>query len=358
MPILEAEGLVKIYGRRRVVDGVSLQVEPGEIVGLLGPNGAGKTTSFKMMCGLVRPDRGKVFLQDSDVTQWPLHERSSSGGMGYLPQQASVFGKLSVEKNLKGVMQLLGFSRKQQKFRMEELFDQFKIGHIRKTRAGKLSGGERRRLEIARCLVSEPKIIMLDEPFAGIDPVTVQSIQIIIKSLAADGIAVLITDHAAREILQITDRTYVVNEGQVLCSGSQEEILSNADVRDKYLGDIDIHTSPASQASNPSPSLIQTPFHTKEKKSEIVAGNAPNRSEMQARHPKAGQNPPPKFLEQNNEPPGLDATEQEVVAALNAAGRDASNGKERISNRPKIVFADSEKPVKKRKSYFKSSDLD
>lgn len=358
MPILEAEGLVKIYGRRRVVDGVSLQVEPGEIVGLLGPNGAGKTTSFKMMCGLVRPDRGKVFLQDSDVTQWPLHERSRSGGMGYLPQQASVFGKLSVEKNLKGVMQLLGFSRKQQKSRTEELFDQFKIGHIRKTRAGKLSGGERRRLEIARCLVSEPKIIMLDEPFAGIDPVTVQSIQLIIKSLATDGIAVLITDHAAREILQITDRTYVVNEGQVLCSGSQEEILSNPDVRDKYLGDIDIQTSPPSQASNQSPSLAQNSMNMLEKESEVVSASVPNRSDIQARHSKVGQSPPPKYLQQNQPQRGLDATEQEIVAALNAAGRDASNGNERISKRPKIVFADSEKPIKKRKSFFKSSDLD
>ena len=176
MPILEAEGLVKIYGRRRVVDGVSLFVEPGEIVGLLGPNGAGKTTSFKMMCGLVKPDNGKVFLQGTDVTRWPLHERSRSGGMGYLPQQSSVFAKLSTEENLKGMMQLLGFSRSQQKKRCNELLAQFKIEKIRRSKAGTLSGGERRRLEIARCLVSDPKIIMLDEPFAGIDPVTVQSV--------------------------------------------------------------------------------------------------------------------------------------------------------------------------------------
>lgn len=358
MPILEAEGLVKIYGRRRVVDGVSLQVDPGEIVGLLGPNGAGKTTSFKMMCGLVRPDRGKVYLQDSDVTQWPLHERSRSGGMGYLPQQASVFGKLSVEKNLKGVMQLLGFSRKQQKRRTEELLEQFKIGHIRKTRAGKLSGGERRRLEIARCLVSEPKIIMLDEPFAGIDPVTVQSIQIIIKSLATDGIAVLITDHAAREILQITDRTYVVSEGQVLCSGSQEEILSNPDVRNKYLGDIEIQGAQSTQTQSAPPISTQSTPTISESRLEINADGFPGDADIPMSTPKEEQNAMPKFLKRNRERSGLEPAEQEVVAALNAAGREAAEGSERIPNRPKIVFADSEQTEKKRSTLFKSNDLD
>jgi len=358
MPILEAEGLVKIYGRRRVVDGVSLQVDPGEIVGLLGPNGAGKTTSFKMMCGLVRPDRGKVYLQDADVTQWPLHERSRSGGMGYLPQQASVFGKLSVEKNLKGVMQLLGFSRKQQKRRTEELLEQFKIGHIRKTRAGKLSGGERRRLEIARCLVSEPKIIMLDEPFAGIDPVTVQSIQIIIKSLATDGIAVLITDHAAREILQITDRTYVVSEGQVLCSGSQEEILSNPDVRNKYLGDIEIQGSQSAPTQSTPPNSTPNTPTINERRLENNAHGFPSDADIPSSTPKEEQNAMPKFLKRNREGSGLEPAEQEVVAALNAAGREAAGGSERIPNRPKIVFADSEQTEKKRSTLFKSSDLD
>jgi len=169
MEILAAKGLVKTYSRRRVVDGVSLEVRAGEIIGLLGPNGAGKSTSFKMMCGLVTPDRGSVFLQGVDVTKWPLHRRSREGGMGYLPQQSSVFSKLSVQDNLKGMMQLLGFSRKQQKLRTEELLEQFKIGHIRKSKAGKLSGGEMRRLEIARCLVANPQIIMLDEPFAGMN---------------------------------------------------------------------------------------------------------------------------------------------------------------------------------------------
>ena len=250
MPILEADGLVKIYGRRRVVDGVSLRVEPGEIVGLLGPNGAGKTTSFKMMCGLVKPDRGKVYLQGTDVTTWPLHERSRQGGMGYLPQQSSVFAKLSVQDNLRGVMQLLGFSRKQTRDRTEELLEQFKITHIRKSKAGSLSGGERRRLEIARCLVSEPRIIMLDEPFAGIDPVTVQGVQVVIRDLAQTGIAILITDHAAREILQITDRTYVASEGRILCSGTAEEIVSHEQVKQKYLGEIGL---PAGVGASPTP---------------------------------------------------------------------------------------------------------
>lgn len=249
MTILKADGLVKIYGRRRVVDGVSLDVNAGEIVGLLGPNGAGKTTSFKMMCGIVKPNRGRVFLQGKDVTTWPMYLRSREGGMGYLPQKSSVFAKLNCEQNLKGMMQLLGFSRREQKERCQELLEQFKITHIRKSKAGDLSGGERRRLEIARCLVSNPQIIMLDEPFAGIDPVTVQSIQIVIKELSQQGIAVLITDHAAREILQVTDRTYVVSEGRILCSGSAEEIVQHDEVKKKYLGEIELPGASAGLAA-------------------------------------------------------------------------------------------------------------
>ncbi len=240
MPILEADGLVKIYGRRRVVDGVSLDVNAGEIVGLLGPNGAGKTTSFKMMCGIVTPNRGRVFLQGKEVTKWPMYLRSREGGMGYLPQKSSVFAKLNCEQNLKGMMQFLGFSRRQQKARCEELLEQFKITHIRKSKAGDLSGGERRRLEIARCLVSNPQIIMLDEPFAGIDPVTVQNIRVVIKELSDHGIAVLITDHDARAILQLADRTYVVSAGRILVSGSAEQIVRHEEVRKKYLGDIEL----------------------------------------------------------------------------------------------------------------------
>lgn len=240
MPVLQVEGLVKRYGHRRVVDGVGLEVQPGEVVGLLGPNGAGKTTTFRMICGLLRPDQGKVQLLGEDVTSWPMHRRARERGMGYLPQQSSVFAKLSARDNLIGIMQMLGFSRKQQRTRCQELLEQFQITHIAKTRAGQLSGGERRRLEIARCLISNPKIIMLDEPFAGIDPRTVQNIQRIIRSLAGDGISILITDHAAREILQLTDRTYVVSEGRILVSGTADEILRHQEVREKYLGDLDV----------------------------------------------------------------------------------------------------------------------
>ena len=243
-PILRAENLVKTYSRRRVVDGVELEVYHGEIVGLLGPNGAGKTTSFKMMCGLVKPDRGRVYLDGIDVTSWPMYLRSRAGGMGYLPQKSSVFAKLTCEQNLRGMMQLLGFSRRQQKERTEELLEQFKITHIRKSKAGNLSGGERRRLEIARCLVSDPKIIMLDEPFAGIDPVTVQSVQVVIRELASHGISILITDHAAREILQITDRTYIVSAGQILCSGTADEVVRHDKVKEKYLGEIEMPKTP------------------------------------------------------------------------------------------------------------------
>ncbi len=251
MPILSVDGLVKSYGRRRVVDGVSLQVDTGEIVGLLGPNGAGKTTTFRMICGMVRPDKGEVFLREENVTRWPMYIRAKEGGMGYLPQQSSVFGKLSAEDNLLGIMQLLEFSKAEQKERCESLLEQFKITHIRKTAAGRLSGGERRRLEIARCLVSDPEIIMLDEPFAGIDPVTVQNIQVVIRDLADRGIAILITDHAAREILQITDRTYVVSEGKILISGTTDEIVQHEEVKTKYLGDIQLQGSVGSSFSGP-----------------------------------------------------------------------------------------------------------
>lgn len=278
MPILEVEGLVKAYSRRRVVDGVALDVERGEIVGLLGPNGAGKTTTFRMICGMVKPDKGRVFLQDEDVTRWPMYMRARKGGMGYLPQQSSVFGKLSAQDNLLGTMQLLGFSRKQQKYRCDELLDQFNIAHIRKSKAGKLSGGERRRLEIARCLISEPKIIMLDEPFAGIDPVTVQSIQGIIKDLAARGISILITDHAAREILQTTHRTFVVSEGRILISGTADEIVRHKIVKEKYLGDIAIPTA-ASANETSQTSAPPTPVTT-------IQEPAPAHSEVEAIRPK------------------------------------------------------------------------
>ena len=242
-PVLEACELQKTYGRRRVVDGVDLRVDHAEIVGLLGPNGAGKSTSFRMICGMVQPDRGRVYLDGRDVTDWPMFRRARDGHMGYLPQEPSVFKKLTVEQNISALLELLGADRKRRKARTQELLEEFNITHIRKSKAAGLSGGERRRLEIARCLVSNPKIIMLDEPFAGIDPVTVQSIQGVIAQLRDSGISVLITDHAAREILGTVDRCYVIYQGQVLIDGTPEEVKQHPKVREEYLGDLDADAS-------------------------------------------------------------------------------------------------------------------
>lgn len=236
MDVLQVDGLEKTYGRRKVVDGVSMRVGQSEIVGLLGPNGAGKSTSFRMTCGLVMPDRGKVYLGSEEVTFWPMYRRARDGGMGYLAQESSVFRKLTVEQNILAMLELLGVGRKERWERTEQLLEQFKITKIRKSRASKLSGGERRRLEIARCLVSNPRIIMLDEPFAGVDPVTVQSIQETIFQLRDNGISILITDHAALEILNAVDRCYVINEGKVMCEGVPEEVKKHPKVREKYLG--------------------------------------------------------------------------------------------------------------------------
>ena len=235
--MLKVQGLVKIYGPRRVVDGVDFHVEPGEIVGLLGPNGVGKTTSFHMTCGMIEPNEGKVFLDGVDVTNWPMYRRARDGGMGYLAQESSVFRKLTVEKNLLGVMEMLGVDRRARRQRCNELLEQFDITRLRKSLALSLSGGERRRLEIARSLVSNPKIILLDEPFTGIDPVTIASIQEIIRHLRGEGIGVLITDHQVRETLQITDRSYVIRSGQVLCHGRPAEVLSNPEARKYYFGE-------------------------------------------------------------------------------------------------------------------------
>jgi len=235
--MLEVTGLVKIYGTRRVVDGVDFRVQKGEIVGLLGPNGAGKTTSFRMTCGMIVPNAGKVSLGGVDITDWPMYRRSREGGMGYLAQESSVFRKLTVEKNLLGVMELLGFDHKTRRRRCKELLEQFDIVKLRRSLAISLSGGERRRLEIARCLVSNPKIILLDEPFTGIDPVTVASIQKIIRRLRDEGIAILITDHQVRETLQITDRSYVIRAGKVICHGSPDAVLSNPEARKYYFGE-------------------------------------------------------------------------------------------------------------------------
>ncbi len=240
-PMLEARGLVKIYGSRRVVDGVDFEVYQGEVVGLLGPNGAGKTTSFRMTCGMIEPNAGKVRLGGIDVTHLPMYRRCRNGGMGYLAQESSVFRKLSVQDNLLGVMEMLGINAKNRHARCEALLAQFGIQKLRRVKAMSLSGGERRRLEIARALVSSPKIILLDEPFTGIDPVTIDSIQEIIRQLRDRGIAILITDHQVRETLQITDRSYVIDNGRVLCHGPPDEVLRNPEARRRYFGeDIDL----------------------------------------------------------------------------------------------------------------------
>ncbi|HUP80300.1 MAG TPA: LPS export ABC transporter ATP-binding protein [Pirellula sp.] len=238
MDVLNVVGLEKTYGRRKVVSGVSMRVGESEIVGLLGPNGAGKSTSFRMTCGLVMPDRGQVFLGGEEVTYWPMFRRARDGGMGYLAQESSVFRRLTVEQNISAMLELLGVGWSDRRKRTNDLLAQFKITHIRRSRASKLSGGERRRLEIARCLVSNPRIIMLDEPFAGIDPVTVQSIQQTIFDLRDTGISILITDHAALEILAAVDRCYVINKGSVLCEGTPAQVKQHPEVRRQYLGNI------------------------------------------------------------------------------------------------------------------------
>ena len=253
-PILEAKGLVKIYGKRRVVDGVDFEVYPGEIVGLLGPNGAGKTTSFRMTCGMIEPNAGEVRLAGIDVTDWPMYRRARDGGMGYLAQEASVFRKLTVRDNLLGVMEMLKMSRRERLARCKTLLEQFNITHLRKSKAMSLSGGERRRLEIARALVSDPKIILLDEPFTGIDPVTIDSIQEIIRQLRRDGISILITDHQVRETLQITDRSYVIRQGKVLCHGKPDEVLANEEARKYYFGE-DMDLGKSSSSSPPPPHI-------------------------------------------------------------------------------------------------------
>jgi lipopolysaccharide export system ATP-binding protein len=237
MSLLSVEGLVKNYGRRRVVDGVDFHVEAGEIVGLLGPNGAGKTTSFRMTCGIVIPDSGRVLLDDEEITDWPMYKRARDGGMGYLAQEQSVFRKLTVEQNLLAIMELIGMAPKVRRKRCEELLEQFDIVKIRRSKAHYISEGEKRRLEIARCLIPEPRIILLDEPFTGIDPVTIHSIQKIIRGLRDGGISILITDHRERETLAITDRSYVVRAGKVLCHGTADEVLNNPDAKKYYFGE-------------------------------------------------------------------------------------------------------------------------
>jgi len=233
---LKATGLVKAYRGRRVVDGVSFEVAPGEIVGLLGPNGAGKTTSFYMVVGVIRPDAGNVRLLDEEITMLPMYRRARKG-ISYLPQEPSVFRKLTVEDNLKAIAETLPIDRKQSTQRVESLLKELGIDHVRSNRADSVSGGERRRVEIARALMTQPKFMLLDEPFAGIDPLAVADLQNIIKELKEKKLGVLITDHNVRETLKICDRGYILNEGNILVEGTPDEITSNPLAKRFYLGE-------------------------------------------------------------------------------------------------------------------------
>ncbi len=233
--ILRTEGLVKIYGKRTVANNVSINVRQGEIVGLLGPNGAGKTTSFYMTTGLVVPNAGHVYLDDEDITSYPVYKRARAG-IGYLPQEASVFRKMSVEDNIMSVLEMTDKTREEQQQKLESLIEEFRLQKVRHNKGDQLSGGERRRTEIARCLAIEPKFIMLDEPFAGVDPIAVEDIQHIVWQLKYRNIGILITDHNVHETLNITDRAYLLFEGRILFQGVPEELAENPIVREKYLG--------------------------------------------------------------------------------------------------------------------------
>jgi lipopolysaccharide export system ATP-binding protein len=232
---LRAENIIKSYKGREVVKGISIELKQGEIVGLLGPNGAGKTTSFYMIVGLVKPNAGSIYLNDEEITDYPMYQRAQNG-IGYLAQEASVFRKLSVENNILSVLQLTSLNKKQQKEKMESLLEEFGLTHIRKNRGDLLSGGERRRTEIARALATDPKFVLLDEPFAGVDPVAVEDIQRIVAHLKNKNIGILITDHNVQETLAITDKTYLMFEGGILKAGSPEELASDPMVRKVYLG--------------------------------------------------------------------------------------------------------------------------
>jgi lipopolysaccharide export system ATP-binding protein len=233
--VLRAEHLVKRYGKRTVVNDVTFDVKQGEIVGLLGPNGAGKTTSFYMTTGLVVPNGGRIFIDDHEITSDPVYKRARVG-IGYLAQEASVFRKMSVEDNIRSVLEMTDFTKEYQQQKLEQLIQEFNLGHVRKNLGDRLSGGERRRTEIARCLAIEPKFVMLDEPFAGVDPIAVQEIQDVVWRLKDKNIGILITDHNVDETLMITDRAYLLFEGKILFHGTPEELAANPIVRKNYLG--------------------------------------------------------------------------------------------------------------------------
>lgn len=233
--VLRTDNLVKKYGKRTVANHVSIDVTQGEIVGLLGPNGAGKTTTFYMTVGLIEPNEGQIFLNDLNITKFPVYKRAQNG-IGYLAQEASVFRKMSVEDNIRSVLQMTNMSKEEQRDKLESLIEEFRLQKVRKNLGDQLSGGERRRTEIARCLAINPKFIMLDEPFAGVDPIAVEDIQSIVYKLKDKNIGILITDHNAQETLRITDRAYLLFEGRILFQGTSEELAENPVVREKYLG--------------------------------------------------------------------------------------------------------------------------
>jgi len=233
--ILRADNIEKIYGSRKVVQGISLEVSQGEIVGLLGPNGAGKTTSFYMIVGMIKPNAGHIYLDDEEITNDPMYKRAQKG-IGYLAQEASVFRKLSVEENIMSVLEFTDRTKKERKEKLESLIEEFSLGHVRKNKGELLSGGERRRTEIARCLASDPKFILLDEPFAGVDPIEVEDIQSIVAQLKNRNIGILITDHDVQATLAITDKTFLMYQGSILKSGTPEELAADETVRKVYLG--------------------------------------------------------------------------------------------------------------------------
>ncbi|MBU1727594.1 MAG: LPS export ABC transporter ATP-binding protein [Candidatus Omnitrophica bacterium] len=236
MHLLEIKGLSKSYGGRQVVKGVDILVKRSEIVGLLGPNGAGKTTTFYMVVGIIPPERGSIIYDNNDITQFSIHERARLG-IGYLAQESSVFKKLSVEQNIMAILETLPISRIERKRRLQKLLEELNIAHLAKSKAYTLSGGERRRLEITRALVTNPSFILLDEPFSGIDPIVVNEAQEIIKELREKGLGILLTDHNVRETLSITDRAYLIAEGKILISGTAEELINNPQARQIYLGE-------------------------------------------------------------------------------------------------------------------------
>lgn len=266
--ILRGENLIKEYGPKKVVKGVSVQVQQGEIVGLLGPNGAGKTTSFYMIVGLVKPTSGRIFLDKQEITTDAMYRRAQKG-IGYLAQEASVFRKLSVEENIMGVLQLTKLSKREQQIKCDELIEEFSLQHVRKNRGDLLSGGERRRTEIARCLATSPNFILLDEPFAGVDPIAVEDIQKIVRSLVDKNIGILITDHNVQQTLAITNKTYIMFEGRILKEGLPEELANDPQVREAYLGENFVYQS-----------ILDKP-KTKTYIYNIWAGNFGSKSQLQ-----------------------------------------------------------------------------